>query len=381
MTRQLKILIIAITTGLWNLGVLASPLETTIPEPLIPTIDRPLTSFERYRINKTILELDSQAQAKLAENLGDQAFELWYRELRLQRALGLLPEINALGRIGAIAWSENRPDEVKIINDRLEAIALELKDEPELILALAQAYQEIRNLEQAIAFYEKSLTYGRQKQILTNLADLYLARFDYANAAKVYEELLGIARVEADVWQQSIYLQQLAEIYNEASQPENALIVKQQLAETYKQNEQYSELGMVLLSLGADYQAIDAITEASESYQAAFEVAWSQEQYGLAAEAKLNLANLYYGAEELETALSVYRELLTVYEKSYNLYGLMNTYAQIGKIYTAQNKYQEALMTFEKGLELAESLNYEQAYFNSQIEQIRAKISEQDGKI
>lgn len=356
---------------------MASPLESTTPDPLLPSIDRPLTSFERYRIQKAITTLDAQAQAKLAMGLVDEAFALWYEELRLQRALGLAEELTALGRVGAIAWSENRPEDASIISDRLETIEQELPPDSPFWLDLGKAYQQLRKWSEGINIYEQLLAQSEdQKEILDNLGELYLARFDYNNAARVYTELLDIARLQSDTFAESIYLQKLAEIYSEISNPENAVIIKEQLVKTYTDNQQLTDLALLKISLGLDYQALNEITLASQNYQEAFRIAWSQQLYGLAAEAKAHQANLYHSSGELEQALQIYQELVEIYQQSYNLYGLMTTYDQIAKIYTAQNKYNEALNALERGLEIAESLNYEQAYFESQIAQIRAKLTE-----
>lgn len=359
---------------------MASPLESTTPEPLLPSIDRPLTSFEIYRIEKTIAELDAQAQDKLEMGLVDEAFSLWYRELRLQRSLGLLEELSALGKVGAIAWQENRPEDARIIGDRLETIEQDLDQDPALLLALAQAYQQLRRWEEATNIYQALLAVAdspqAKKPILDNLGELYLARFDYVNAGEVYTELLAIANLQSDTFQESIYLRKLAEIYSETAKPENAVVIKEQLVATYTDNQQLAELAQLKLSLGLDYEALNQIEAASQNFQEAYTLAWSQEQYGLAAQAKSNQANLYYNSGALDQALKIYQELIDIYQTSYNLYGLMNTYDQIGKIYTAQNKYNEALSAFEQGLAVAKSLNSEQDYFNSQIAQIRAKLNE-----
>lgn len=366
----------------WGLTTpaVASPLESTTPEPLLPSIDRPLTSFEIYRIEKTIAELDAQAQDKLEMGLVDEAFSLWYRELRLQRSLGLLEELSALGKVGAIAWQENRPEDARIIGDRLETIEQDLDQDPALLLALAQAYQQLRRWEEATNIYQALLAVAdspqAKKPILDNLGELYLARFDYVNAGEVYTELLAIANLQSDTFQESIYLRKLAEIYSETAKPENAVVIKEQLVATYTDNQQLAELAQLKLSLGLDYEALNQIEAASQNFQEAYTLAWSQEQYGLAAQAKLNQANLYYNSGALDQALKIYQELIDIYQTSYNLYGLMNTYDQIGKIYTAQNKYNEALSAFEQGLAVAKSLNSEQDYFNSQIAQIRAKLNE-----
>jgi hypothetical protein len=43
------------------------------------------------------------------------AFEIWYRELRLRRALGYLEEVRALGRVGEIAWQRTQKFDAQVI--------------------------------------------------------------------------------------------------------------------------------------------------------------------------------------------------------------------------------------------------------------------------
>ena len=97
----------------------ANPLEVNQSDPLIPDGygKRPLTSFEKYRIEKAIVDLNQTAQAELERGNADRAFTLWYRQLRLTRVIDTSAEIKALGEIGAIAWQENRGADVLLLAD------------------------------------------------------------------------------------------------------------------------------------------------------------------------------------------------------------------------------------------------------------------------
>lgn len=389
MFSSYRSLFLTIAIWLWSTVVIAqspSPLEITTGDPLLPSIDRPLTSFESYRLEKAIEELDKQAMTELAAGNPEAAFATWYRLLRLERVLDPLREIKALGRVGNIAWENERINDLKIITARLEVIEQELNNSTDVDLSffqsLGEAYQQIHNLQRAIIVYEELLTKVRilnetqqEKEVLTILGKLYVARFDYLNAATIYEDLLSIAQAESDFLQEGIYLQKLAEIYSEALQPENAIVVKEQLVTTYEKNQQLADLAILKLSLGSDYQALNQVEDANANYQGAYDLAISQQKYGLAAEAKLRIANLYYSVSAYDQALSAYRDLLEVYQNSYDLYGSMNAYDQIGKIYTQQENYEQALKAFQAGLNLAESLNYQQAYFNDQIAKTQERVN------
>ena len=358
----------------------SNPLDPT-PDPLLPqsTTERPLSPLERLRLKNATLELHQQATEQL-EAGADQAFAIWYRELRLQRALGRLPEIQALGRVGSIAWEQNRPTDVQLITGRLEAIEQEAEAEAALepiLKELGQAYQQVRSPNQAAAIYQRILANAREQQdpateeaALETLGQLHLARFDYSQAAAVYEELLAKAQAKSDFLREGNYLRQLATLYTEALQPENALEIKQQLAERYY-NEQQGQLPALKIAIAADYEALNQLEAASQNYQEAFTLAWSLRQLATAKEALQKLGDLYQTSDRPNYALQIYQELLKVEQHAYDFYGLMNTYDRIGKIHQEQNNYAQAIAAYRQALEIAIELSYQEDYFISQIEQIQ----------
>lgn len=391
MVEQKKIINLLITLNLlFAPGVVAQtevlspqphPLETNTPDSLLPQTKRPLNAVERSVILQTTQELDQRAQIYLKAGKDDEAFSLWYRELKLQRALGLSEELIALTRVGSIAWEKSRTVDVQAIERRLEAIEPQLSD-PQQLTYLAQAYQQIRFLDESIRIYEKILTNAQAKQdfatqeiALKNIGQLHLARFDYNNAATTYEQLLALARDRSNTATQELYLQQLAEIYTQASQPEKALAIKEQLVENYLKNQQQEKIPPLKISLGDDYQANNQPKPASENYQQAFELAWSLQQLATASEALKKLGELYRKNNQLDSAIIIYQQLLKVETQSYNYYGLMTTYDRIAQIYLDLQDKQNALKNFQKGLEIAKILNHQQAYFNTQIQQVKLMLN------
>jgi tetratricopeptide (TPR) repeat protein len=363
-----------------------NPLEIQTLDPLLPSIKRELRPFERSLLRDELDKLNAQANAQLQVGNDEQAFTIWYRELRLRRALGTLEEIQALGRVGGIAWEKTRTQDVRIINNRLIVIQQETEAKktlnPELLTAFAQAYQQIHSLNDSLDIYQKILANARtekdkvaEEESLNTLGQLYLAKFDYADAAVVYEELLNIAQAQNNAFNEGIYLQQLANIYTQAIQPGNAVKIKERLAENYLRNKKLTLLTNLKIALGSDYQALKQPEQANQNYQEAFSLAWSLQQFGAAAEALKKLADLYKAYEQDDYALKIYQELITVEQQSYNYYGQMQAYDQMGQIYLKQKNYSQALSAFQKGLEIARFLKYDEGYFQGQIEQVNQQRS------
>lgn len=360
-----------------------NPLELTTPDPLLPrrTLGQPLTLLERLNLSAALDKLNQQAQAKL--NAGDRvgAFEIWNRELRLRRALGFLEEVEALGRVGAIAWNENQKTEVQIITGRLQAIQQQFKSQPSidlnLLRSLATADEQVRAPKQALEIYEQILAAAQQQEnrlleetTLKMIAELHLGWFDYPQAAATYKELLRLAKAKNDHINQVIYLQQLAYIYERLKQYQQAVTVKQQLAEFYLNEKQFTQIPALRLAIASDYEALDQLASAFQNYQEAYALAWSLQQYYRAGDALRKLVELYRSQGQVDAALETSQILLQADQRASNFYGLMNTYDQIGQLYLKRGNNSEALAAFQKGLEFAKQLNYQQTYFAQQISQL-----------
>lgn len=373
-----------------------NPLEITTPDPSLPRkIDdkTPLTSLERLKLAATLDELNRQAAAKLA--LGDRAgaFEIWNRELRLRRSLGLQEEVQALGRVGAIAWRENQQLQVQYITQRLQEIQKQAQSPPsksktpvsmdfKLLREIGVAYQQVRSPNLALEVYETILAAERKQQdqtsieaTLRTIAELHLAWFEYSKAAASYEELLSLARQKRDRPIEIAYMQQLAYIYEQANQYQQALAVKQQLAEIYRNQNQFTLLPQLRLEIGSNYAALEQLNQAFQNYQLAYTSAWSLQQYSRASDALRQLIALYRSQGQINEILQTSQILLQSEQLASDFYGMMNTYDQIGQIYIQQGNYPEALAAFQKGLELAQQLKYQEKHFAEQIAQVNQQIS------
>ena len=364
-----------------------NPLEIEVNDPLLPdsAVERPLSKPERDRITTALNQLDNQAKLELRAGNRDEAFEIWYRELRLWREFGPLEEIKALGRVGEVAFQENRKQDVQIITERLEIIQAEAEKEsiptPELLQALGKAYEQVKTPGQALNIYEKILANAREdgdieaeKGTLNILGKFHMAWFDYCEAANTYHELLDLATEELNIEREIAYLEELAHIYHQDKLPAEKLAIQRQLEQLYLSTEQYQKLATLKISLGDAYKITEKLDLASQSYQEAFQAAWTIQQFALASEAFQKLAQLYYENDQPQAAIEIYQELLKIDNYAYDDYGRMETFDKMAKIYLEQENYQGALQAYENGLAIASSIGYQETYFRTKIERLREEI-------
>ncbi len=329
--------------------------------------------------------MNQQAAAKLAAGDRVGAFDTWNRELRLRRVLGFLEEVAALSRVGAIAWRENQRAEVQVITRRLQEVQQQTKAEPtaiQLLQSLGTAFEQVRSPKSAVEVYTQILAAARQRQdqaaeeaTLKTIAELHLSWFEYELSATTYQELLRLARARSNRLNEITYLQELAYIYRQANQHQKAVEVRQQLAELYLNEEQFTQVPALRLAIATDYESLGQLQQAFQNYQEAYASAWSLQQYARAGSALRNLIALYRSQKQIDDALKTSQILLEADQRAANIYGMMNTYDQIGQIYLEGGKYSEALAAFQSGLELATQLKYQEPYFTQQIEQLNQQLA------
>jgi tetratricopeptide (TPR) repeat protein len=351
------------------------------------TDDRPLSEVENDNPKTIIIErLEREGKNLYQQGRIDAAFQTWDRELKLRQELGNLSELEALTRIGDIAWQNNRKEDLRNIENRSIEIETEsgekLARDLELLSALGKAYQTIRSFDRAIAIYQKISTYAReegeidrQKTALETIGQLHLAKFDYSNSIKIYEELLDLAQSQNDNESKEIYLKQLIDSYGQTSQLEKSLTAKQQLLQRYRQTQQTELIPQLQITVADDYRTLERLQESDRSYREAFNLSWSLQQYSVATEALNKLGSLYRAYNERESALKVYEELLKVEGKISDFYGSIDTYDRIGQIHLELKNYDLALAAFDRGLSLAKILKYREDYFTQQIKNIERQLN------
>ncbi|MEH2050583.1 tetratricopeptide repeat protein [Nostoc sp.] len=369
-----------------------NPLEITTPDPLSPRSPKdkqPLTLQERQKLEPSLDALNQEAAAKLQAGEPEAAFEIWNRELRLRRFFGSLAEVQALSRVGAIAWSQNNGEEVQYITQRLQAIQKQTQSEKktapidlELWRSLGQAYQNVRSSKLAIEAYNQVLLVVREQkdpialvETLQTIGELHLSWFDYPKAAPIYEELLSLATSLGERVNEITYLQRLAYIYEQTNQPQQSLNILNKLAEIYVNENNLTKIPELKLAIASDYESLakkdpNLLLEAFKNYQEAYTTAWQLQQFVPAGEALQKLIALYRSQGQTDEALQASQILVQTQAQAANFYGMMQAYDQIGQLYLERKEFPQALTAFQKGLKLAQQLKHEEAYFTGQIEKL-----------
>ncbi len=368
-----------ISTPSWSqTPLIKNPLQVEeFDDPLLPNIpvSRPLSPLEKFRLEQQLDQLNQKAIELYQVGNVEGAFEVWYRELRLRQKLDRPEEVEALGRVGEFAWSENRTQDFRNIRERLKEIeAIAKKNQQQnLIAALANSYEQMREIDGAISLYKILLEDSETPNlILGKIANLYESQFRYEQAANTYEKLLEMAELENDITAQINYLKNLNRLYEQAENIEAGIKTKHSLIAIYEQEEQQLALPSVMVSLAEDYAETERLEQAISTYQEAAALAWSQEKFAIAAIALENLAQLHSKNNAPEIAIETYQKLLTIQNQSYDYYGLMNTYDAIGDLYQQQDQNEQALIAFENALQFAQSLSYQEEYFQNKIQNLKS---------
>jgi len=359
-------------------GNLQKPLEITAPDPLLPAEARELTNQERRQLAPAIAQIEQQANVLLLAGDLENAALAWNRSLRLSRSLGTIPEIQALGRVGEIAWNQNITKQVNIISDRLQAIQRTQPPAPATLQALGAAYQQLRSPTLAIPIYRQIIAQAKEKQDINALENnlrilgqLHMDWFDYPQAALTYQELFSLSLKINDLANQVNYLEELAYIYDQLKDQEKSIAIKQELVVYYQAKPELQlKIPSLLTAIAASYTILRNPQAARDNYQRAYELAIAIKQFAAARNALQGLALLYQTYNQPNIALQIYQILIQVNQQSYDYYYTMNTYDRMGQIYLQQRDYSQALNVFNEGLKIARSLHHQEPYFSAQVERI-----------
>ncbi|HLO51309.1 MAG TPA: tetratricopeptide repeat protein [Kamptonema sp.] len=393
-----------------------NPLEITTPDPLLPTPPKKGESLDAEQSQELAAALDRlnlEAIAKLQAADTPGAFEIWNRELRLRRYLGLTAEIEALSRVGKVAWDKSQRLEMQWITQRLQAIQKEVLSQSEvnveLLQGLALAFQQVRAKSPAVEVYQKILEAARSRadvpaeaQTLRAIAQLHANWFNYEKAAAVYEELAALIQEHRDLFPinpaipnrttpkpangtttaapvtpptEEESLKQLAYMYEQSKKPLLAIAAMERLTALYLNQPNLKAVPSLKMAIASNYEALGQLNLASQYYQETYTSAIAVQEFSVASEALQKMGKLYRSQKQWDAALKIYQVQLIVEQQSYNLYGVMDTYDQIGQVYMELKSYREALAAYQKGLEVAKQLNHKQEYFAKKIQKLNQRLA------
>jgi tetratricopeptide (TPR) repeat protein len=360
-----------------------SPLAAPIEDPLIPSAvteeKRAFSPLEIGRIQREITLLnqsglrhwEKQAATTPEEEQSEEdlAFEDWYRELRL---LQVLPdrqaEVVRLGEIGVIAWENNRVEDSRAILARLDAIRLnDFPADKTLLIPLAEAYQQIRQADEAIALYQdylETLEDPYKAEILRLIAQMATEWFDYDKAIKAYLQIESLDALNIGD------REQFATLYKKAGNLAAALDIQQQLPPLYLQDQEILKIINIYLDMAESCRKLARYDDAIRFNEFAFNLAWELKYFDAAENGLKNLAQTYLDQDNYPFAIQVYEQLLIVQKSSYNRYGMMETYETLAQLYQGKALYPEALVALQQGLAIAKELNHNISLFTQAIEAI-----------
>lgn len=359
------------------------PLTAPIIDPLIPSAvtegDRRLSPLESGRIEREIMILrqsglrhwETQAATTPEEEaLGEElAFADWFRELRLLQVLpDRLGEVVRLGEIGAIAWENNRVEDARAILARLDAInATDYPTDRNLLIPLAESYQQIRQADAAIALYQdhlQTLDDPYKAEILRLIAQMATEWFDYDKALKAYQQIAALEALTIGD------REQFADLYKKAGNLTAALDIQQQLPPLYLQDQAILKIITIYLDMAESSRQLARYDDAIRFNEFSFNLAWELKYFDAAETGLKNLAQTYLAQNNYPFAIQVYEQLLIVQNTSYNRYGMMETHETLAQLYQDQELYAEALIALQNGLAIAKELNHNISLFTQAIEAI-----------
>jgi tetratricopeptide (TPR) repeat protein len=402
-----KAQVLRLITIVWVLslpypGVLAKTVVEDLPPPLtledlkkdslLPDllVDRPLSPMERTALRQSLDRLSLDASRVLAAGNSPQAFEMWFREIRLRRYLGTLDETVSLGQVGEQAWREGLHLEVRLITDRLQAIQTQLQQpltsdilrNQELLEAIALSYQQVRALPQAIALYTELADKAREtgaldalEQDLQGLAQAYLGALKHPEAAKATEELLQLVHSQPFHPDQLLLERQLVEnlvfLHEQAQEWDAAIANQEKLINLYQILTLENKVPAVEAAIARNQKAGGQEDLAIATYQQAYRSAQLANQLGIAQDVINDLIEIYRQRKEPRIVLRLYQLLVNLHSFSADDYGLMETYNRLGKFYLDYNGYGQALEVYGRALTIAQYLKHRETEFMTKIEQLK----------
>jgi hypothetical protein len=360
---------------------LSSPLDDEPRDPLLPNppVERPLSPLEQLALEQELDELALEAEQLAEAGDPEAASELWMREVRLRRLLGLEEELQAMRRVAQWLRDRGSTQQLQLLSARLNEIQAEFAvDNPAdqaVLLDIAEIYAILGDVEAAAAIYrslaDNALATGDRNEyqtLLETLAELQSDWFYFDDAAFTYGELIQISQTDPERDDEIRYLR--GRIYNleQAQDLVAALENQQQLLKLYDENEiLWSLIPPLQHDMAENFLALEQTETATEYLQASYTNAITQQQFDVAGQSIRSLADIYRSLERWQDVLYLLDQLIIVEQQAYNAYGIMEAFGQKGATYEQLSQPDEALAAYREGLILARHLSHQQDYFEAQI--------------
>lgn len=368
---------------------LADPLTDDPRDPLLPTptVDRPLSPLELLALEQALDQLAREAETLAETEDSEAAQELWMREVRLRRLLGLDAELEAIDRVAQWLRDRSATQALQLLSLRLDQITPSLdlahhEDREQLeritaIYATLGSVETAANLRRSLAnaALDRGDTQEHQAQ-LEALALLYAEWFYFPEAAATYGELVALVADHGAAHQQDDVIRFLVgqiENLDFAQKFEAALMAQQQLLERYRAEEtRWNQVAGLQYAMAQNHLRLGDLESASRQYQVAYTNAIEGEQFEIAAQTLRGLADLYRQLEQWPDVDYLYQQLLAVERQALDAYGLMDTFDHLGQLYEQTDNPVGALQAYTEGLALAQQLHHRQDYFTEQIQRLSA---------
>jgi tetratricopeptide (TPR) repeat protein len=358
---------------------LADPLQDAPRDPLLPRppVPRPLSPLELLALEQALNQLALEAEALVAAGEVDQARQVWRREIRLRRLLGIDQELAAIDRVGRVLRDRTATQDLQLYSVRLDEIRAELalpgdRDRLEgmaatyVVLGNVNAAAEIhRALADAAQMAGNASEYRLQLEIL---AGLQADWFQFNEAAQVYGELVALAAADPQRDRENRYLGLQADNLEQAQDLTGAIALQQRLLTLYQGDDSlWPQIAPLQHRVAHNYQTLGDLDTAARQYQAAYANAIDQGQLEVATNAVTDLAEIYKTLGRQADVVYLYEQLLLVSQQAHSAYGMMTAYDQLGQVHEQLGATPSALAAYREGLVLARVLGTRQAYFEAQI--------------
>jgi hypothetical protein len=370
-----------------------NPLEKVLPDPLISDPQllieprRSLNDLEKEKLRSALDALHIEGKAQFAQKKSDEAFLIWFRELRLRRVLGFREEIFALAKIGEIAWQNNRTSDLRDITERLQVIQIKIQSQsnpvtpspifdeasfPELNEYLAIAYQVLRAPQLALSIYEPRVQSLRSNALsnslptalpnnpielfktLNSIGLIHLDWFRYTKAQRTYQDLRELSRLAQTPASEALYLIQLTYIAEQNHQPKDAIGPLQDLIILYAAQPEVQPA--LTLRLAENYDKAQDSGNAEKNYQTTFTLSQTLSQNSYGSSALFALGDLYRRTNRFSAAEQVYDFLVDSEQAVYNLHNAMKASDSLGQMRDRQQNYPGAIVAYEQATAIAQRL-------------------------